>query len=63
LTGGAIVAALEKLGIATDESTLRTHFLPQLVPYGMKNRPRAGYFIPLEARPGSDSPKSIPSNE
>ena len=61
LTGPAIVAELLKVGIATDESTMRRHFLPRLRPYGLRNKRRVGYYIPLEDRPNSDRQASPPS--
>ncbi len=37
--------------IYIDESTWTKDVAPELVAYGMKNRRRVGYYIPIEERP------------
>ncbi|HEX4796173.1 MAG TPA: hypothetical protein VH370_20455, partial [Humisphaera sp.] len=44
--------------IIISEDVLRKEILPQLNLYGIKNKPRIGYFIPASARPQSgDTPR------
>ncbi len=51
MTGPQIVKALTTKGVPTDQSTLTTHILPQLVPYGLERVPRIGYRMPPDQRP------------
>ena len=50
LTGPQILDRLESLGLIIDQSTLTKNILPELRQYGLKNKPRVGYYIPLSCR-------------
>lgn len=45
MTGPKILEALDKKNILIDQSTLTKNIIPELKPYGVKNRPRIGYYI------------------
>ena len=52
MTGPEILDHLSQLpdAINTDESTLTSRYIPELRMYGVKNRKKVGYYIPLQAR-------------
>jgi hypothetical protein len=45
MTGPKILETLDKKNIMIDQSTLTKNIIPELKPYGVKNRPRIGYYI------------------
>ena len=45
MIGPKILEALDKKNILIDQSTLTKNIIPELKPYGVKNRPRIGYYI------------------
>ncbi|MEX2216530.1 MAG: hypothetical protein WD768_20625 [Phycisphaeraceae bacterium] len=51
LTGKQIIEALRERDIYIEQSTLTTHILPQLKPYGLEGKRRVGYRIPQSRRP------------
>lgn len=53
LTAPKIVDALAKRDVYTDDSTLRTRYLPELKPYGLEHKKRIGYRIRPSARPST----------
>jgi hypothetical protein len=52
ITGPAVLDWFsEEHGKIVDQSTLTKEILPPLKPYGLRNKPKIGYFIPLAERP------------
>jgi hypothetical protein len=48
LTSPMLIVEMDKKGHIADQSTLTTHILPQLRPYGLRNERRRGYYIEKE---------------
>lgn len=56
LIGRKLLEKLDKHGVFIDQSTLTKRIIPELKPYGVMNKPRIGYYIPVESRPSADAP-------
>ena len=66
VTGRAIIDWLARKGHDVSESAFYKEILPTLEPWGVKNKPRIGYHVPLSARPeksqlNSDTPSHNPT--
>ena len=57
MTGPAILDWLARKGHDVSEDRLNKEILPPLWPWGMKNKKKIGYYIPLSARPEKISTK------
>ncbi len=51
MTGPEILDALVEQDVIIDQSTLTQKIIPELKPYGLRNKPRVGYHIPAAERP------------
>ena len=51
MTTKDILNALAERRIFIDESTFYNRIVKELEPYGLQNRPKVGYYIPLASRP------------